>query len=105
MKRNPNAMLPATALTLLDAAHPSGARTRIAQLSAAALSLALLAGCVHSEQIGAVSDSSVIAAGRAGGGVLDRPKPVDGAPLAAGLAPGVGCIADDKRLETLGPTC
>jgi len=79
--------------------------TRIAQLPLAALALALLAGCVHNEQIGAVSDSSVIAAGKAGGGVLDRPKPVDGAPLAADLAPGVGCIADDQRLAKLGPVC
>jgi len=95
MKRDPVEMLPPVEPT----------RSRITRLSAAALTLALVAGCAHREQIAAVSDCSVISAGKAGGGVLDRPKPVDGAPLAADLGPGVGCIPDDQRLAKLGPVC
>jgi len=65
------------------------------------LALVLLAGCAHREQIGSISDSPVIAAGKAGGAVLDLPKPIDGAPLVTN----VGCIPDEQRLAKLGPTC
>ena len=43
------------------------------------LAVVLLAGCAHREQIASISDSTVIAAGKAGGAVLDQPRPVDGA--------------------------
>jgi hypothetical protein len=105
MPENPLELPPLADLPSAGAVHPSRARTRIAQLTTAAAALALLAGCVHREQIGALSDGFVIAAGKDGGAVLDRPKPVDGAPLAAALAPGVGCIPDEQRLAKLGPVC
>jgi hypothetical protein len=69
--------------------------------SSITLAFVLLAGCAHREQIGAISDSSVIAAGKAGGAVLDRPKPTNGALLVTKEE----CIPDERRLAVLGPTC
>ncbi|HET7543731.1 MAG TPA: hypothetical protein VFK05_27850 [Polyangiaceae bacterium] len=70
-----------------------------------ALLLGLLAGCAHREQIAVVSDSAVVVAGKAGGTILERPKPTDGRPLVTSLVPGTACIADDQLLAKLGPTC
>ncbi|HKO51168.1 MAG TPA: hypothetical protein VJV79_25840 [Polyangiaceae bacterium] len=82
-----------------------GARARIEPLSAALLAFTLLVGCAHSEQIGAVSDSAVVVAGTAGGAILERPVPSAGERLVAAMAPGTGCIPDDRLLALLGPTC
>ena len=65
------------------------------------LAVFMLAGCAHREQIGRISDSSVIAAGTAGGAVFDRPNPVDG----AALVTKPGCIRDEERRALLGPVC
>ena len=91
--------------TSLRAARPSGVRARSAPLPCITLCLTLLAGCYHREQIGTVSDSTVVAVGKTGGAVLERPKPIAGQPLIAAIAPGSDCIADDRLLAMLGPTC
>jgi hypothetical protein len=69
------------------------------------VALASMESCSHQERIGTLSDSPVVVAGRAGGAVLERPKPIAGVPLAAVLAPGAGCIGGDRLLAVLGPTC
>jgi len=76
-----------------------------AQLMASIFAVASLASCCHTEQLAAVSDGTVVAAGTGGAAVLTRPKPVDGAPLASSLTPGMGCIPGDRLLALLGPVC
>ncbi|HEU4534247.1 MAG TPA: hypothetical protein VFS00_09015 [Polyangiaceae bacterium] len=70
-----------------------------------ALALGPSAGCTPERQNARLSDATVVAAGKAGGGLLDRPRPSTGKPLAEGLPPASACVPGDSLLRRLGPTC
>lgn len=76
-----------------------------AALPAVIFAACLAGACCQQRPFGVVSNAYVVAAGRAGGGVLHSPKPLNGAPLAASLAPAIGCIPGDQLLGRLGPVC
>src|SRR5262245_36321471 len=52
-----------------------------------------------------VSDAHVALVGSKGGGIVNQPHPVDGAPLAAVLRPESRCIPAENLLAMLGPAC
>lgn len=52
-----------------------------------------------------LSDATVVAAGKGGGAVLDRPRATVGKPLVEGALSASICVPGESLLERLGPTC
>jgi hypothetical protein len=64
-----------------------------------------LAGCGAPAHIAKLSDANVVVAGGNGGGIVNRPHPIEGAPIASVLAPASRCLPSADLLALLGPPC
>jgi len=70
-----------------------------------ALLLVALTSSGCAAHIAKLSDANVVVAGSKGGGIVNQPHPVEGAPLGAVLAPASRCLAATDLLALLGPPC
>lgn len=67
--------------------------------------LSALAACTPKAPLGRVSDTTVVVAGKDGGGIATRPRPLAGAPLAKIFSSAERCVPGERWLELLGPVC